>query len=141
MGDYFDDMNGSSASISGSSSSPSPSPNQTKAYGIGSMVCGILSLLCCCCNEYFTLIIGVVAIILFVLERVFVKKTSGFAIAGLICAIISVIISLLSIALLMSGALDTYLEQFSDILGEYESLGENGMFQFWLIKRNNSRNT
>lgn len=109
---------------------PMPQPNGTKAYGIACLVCGILSLVCCCCNQYLTIAVSIAAIVLFVLERVFVKKTSGLAIGGLTCAIISIVISVVAIALVFGGAFDSILESFEDIISEYESLGGNGAIQF-----------
>ena len=92
-----------------------------KTYGIASMVCGILSLLCCCCNEWFGIGLGVIAIVLFVLEKVFVKSSSGFAIAGLICGIISVVISILGLILVeaIMSMFPEIEEMYSSILGEY----------------------
>lgn len=104
---------------------PTPQPNGTKAYGIACLVCGILSLVCCCCNQYLTIAVSIAAIVLFVLERVFVKKTSGLAIGGLVCSIISIVIALFGLIigfyLESSGVLDSMTDMLDSILGEYES--------------------
>ena len=97
------------------------SPKQNKAFGIASMVCGILSLLCCCCNTYVGIAISIAAIVLFVLERVLVKSTSGMAVAGLVCGIISIVLCILSLALtnlIMELLPEELLEEMSSIMGD-----------------------
>ena len=120
----MDDQNFSLNNLN--SSSTPPKRPQTRAYGIASLICGILSLLCCCCNEWFAFLIAVAAIIMFALEKVFVGKASGFAIAGLVCGIISLSISILGLLfayfLEASGALDSMTEMLNSILGEYDNL-------------------
>ena len=77
-----------------------PQPQKpNNAFGIASLVCGILSLLCCCCSEYVGIGLGVVAIVLFGLERKLTATKTGLATAGLICGIIAVVISVLGLIL------------------------------------------
>ena len=105
--------------------SVSPKRQQTRAYGIASLVCGILSLLCCCCSEWLTIFISALGIVLFALEKVFVGRVSGLAIAGLVCSIISIVIALFGLIigfyLESSGVLDSMTDMLDSILGEYES--------------------
>ncbi len=81
-------------------------PKKAPANGlaIGSLICGIVSLVCCCCGGWFSLILGGVAILLAILSKKG-QKLSGMALGGLICGIIGaafgvvcVIASLLLIA-------------------------------------------
>lgn len=66
---------------------------------LASMVCGILSILLCCCMGIFSLILGIVAIVLYKKSK---DKDGGnpstTAAAGLICGIIGSVIGVFSIA-------------------------------------------
>lgn len=101
----------------------------SKAFGIASLVCGILSLLCCCCSEYVGLGLGIAAIVLFVLERTIGQAKTGLGVAGLTCGIVAVVIS--GLTLLLSGiiaeallnALPSELQsEMSSILASAEQL-------------------
>lgn len=104
--------------------------NQNKAFGIACLVCGILSLLCCCCSEWLGIGLAVASIVLFILERTVAKQKTGLATAGLICGIISIVISIIGIivaAILLSSGFMEMLESvmseagldMSSILGEF----------------------
>lgn len=93
--------------------------NQNKAFGIASMVCGIISLLCCCCSEWLSIGLAIAAIVLFVLERSVAKSRTGFATAGLICGIIAIVISLLGLILAGVLASSGIMEMYESLLSEY----------------------
>ncbi|MBQ8738366.1 MAG: DUF4190 domain-containing protein [Clostridia bacterium] len=92
--------------------------NQNKSFGIACLVCGILSLLCCCCNEWLGIGLAVASIILFILERKVAKQKTGLATAGLICGIISIVISILGMifaAIILSSG---FMEIFESLMTE-----------------------
>lgn len=87
--------------------------NQNKSFGIACLVCGILSLLCCCCSEWLGIGLAVASIILFILERKVAKQKTGLATAGLVCGIISIVISILGMifaAIILSSGFMEILE-------------------------------
>ena len=103
--------------------------NTNNAFGIACLVCGILSLLCCC-SEWLGIGLAVASIVLFILERTVAKQKTGLATAGLICGIISIVISIIGIivaAILLSSGFMEMLESvmseagldMSSILGEF----------------------
>jgi len=61
-----------------------------KAFGISSLVCGILSILMCI-MPYFSVPLGVLAMVFFGISKKKYEK-SGMAIAGLVTGIIGTII-------------------------------------------------
>lgn len=70
-------------------------PNGNSGLAIASMVCGILSIIFCCCYGIVGLILGIISVILVLNFR---KSNNGFlngqALAGIICATIGIILSL-----------------------------------------------
>lgn len=80
--------------------------SNTKA--ILALVFGILALLISCCCTYLAIALGVAAIILAVVSKNDNDgKMSGMAIAGMVCGIIGILISVVSIILVLSGAVTT----------------------------------
>ena len=70
---------------------------EKNAWGIASMVCGILSVVMFI-MPYFTLPLGVMAIIFYGIQRKI--KTNGIATAGLITGIIGFVMSVIMFVLL-----------------------------------------
>ena len=69
-------------------------PDPGHGMAIASLVLGIVSILSCCC-VYLSVVAGVVGVVLAILSKNKSKnnKFEGLAIAGLICSIIGVVIS------------------------------------------------
>lgn len=63
---------------------------ESKALEICSLVFGILSIVCCCCYGVF----GIVGLILSIVALATGKK-SGFSIAGLICSIVGIVLTII----------------------------------------------
>ena len=63
---------------------------QFNVWGLIGMITGILSLIACCIHIYVALGMGIFAIICFILSKK--VGTSGMAIAGLVCGIITVVL-------------------------------------------------
>ncbi len=85
--------------------------NGNIGFSIGSMVCGILSLLCCC-SGFFGLVLSIGAIVLGVIAIKNNYDGKGMAIAGLITGGIA---ALFAILMLIIGGLS---DAFTDILDE-----------------------
>ncbi len=80
--------------------------SNTKA--ILALVFGILSILISCCCTYLGIALGIAGIILAVVSKGDnYGKMSGMAIAGMICSILAIVISVGSIILVFSGAIPT----------------------------------
>ena len=91
---------------------------RTMLYSILSLVCGIVSLVLGCCGGWFGLGIGALAIVFSVISRRHLGYFDGKSIAGLVLGICGAVFGICSIALdylVMSGALDAFLDQ---LLGE-----------------------
>ena len=96
----------------------------SKAFSIASMVLGILSIIMCCCIEYISIILGVLAIVFYAIDKKNNGKSNGMAVAGLVCGIVGVSISALSIIIAISGVLDGFMETFeTDFYYFYNSSG------------------
>ena len=93
---------------------------ESKVFGIISLVCGILGLLCSCCG-WFGILLTVAAVVLGIIS---LKKENakGMAIAGIVCGGIGLLIAI--IVIVMVGALSSvdpdsikeYVEQFENTL-------------------------
>ena len=80
--------------------------SNTKA--ILALVFGILSVLISCCCTYLGIALAIAAIILAVVSKKDNNgKMSGMAIAGMICGIFSIVLCVVSIALVLSGIVPT----------------------------------
>ena len=89
---------------------PVNEPEQPKGMAIGSMVCGILSLVCCC-FDYLSVILAIVALVLGIIVLVKKQGGKGMAIAGIVCGGIGFIfgISSIIIGLVMKDQIMDYL--------------------------------
>ena len=69
-------------------------PNPGHGLAIASLVLGIISIVSCCC-VYLSVVAGVVGVVLAILSKNKSKdnKFEGLAMAGLVCSIIGVVIS------------------------------------------------
>lgn len=77
---------------------PPPVPPKTNGLAIGSLVLGILSIVCCCCCVGVNIIMGIIAIILAVVSRNSSGgKLSGMAIAGIVLGILGIIGGIISV--------------------------------------------
>ena len=101
---------------------PQPPKKQSKALEICALVFGILSIVACCCYGVF----GVVGIVLSVIALAQGKK-SGMTIAGLICSIIGLFLSVLLIVYIFSEYSQEFQEEFRDAFEEAyeEAYGES----------------
>ncbi|MBQ3126388.1 MAG: DUF4190 domain-containing protein, partial [Clostridia bacterium] len=95
---------------------PPPAPDKPKANGfaIGSLICGLVSLICCCCG-WLSLALGIAAVILAVVSKKG-GKMSGMALGGMICGIIGGGIALISV---ISSLFMTSTGFFEDLLNEF----------------------
>ncbi|MBQ6893621.1 MAG: DUF4190 domain-containing protein, partial [Clostridia bacterium] len=59
-----------------------------------SMICGIVAILLACCCAVAGAILGIAAVVLAIVERSKTGKFSGFALAGLICGGVGVVIGI-----------------------------------------------
>lgn len=75
---------------------------KTDTLAIVSLVMGILSIVLSCCNTYVGIILAIVGIVLSVISQKNNGK-SGMAIAGLVCSIIAIVLSVILIILAAVG--------------------------------------
>ncbi len=90
-------------------------PVQAKNNGmaIGSMICGIISLLLSCCFWYVALPVAIAGIVLGILVIKNKKGGKGMAIAGLVLSGITVIIAILAlIACVAFTGNESFMEEF-----------------------------
>ena len=96
-----------------------PTPqNEGKAFGIVSLVCGIVSLPFICCT-YLGLIIAVTSIVFGILSITKKEDAKGMAIAGIICSSVSIVIiviSLIVFASLKSSDYSIMTEQLENVI-------------------------
>ena len=98
-----------------------PSSEGSKVFGIISLVCGILSLLCCC-TGWIGLVLSIAAIVLGILSINKQEDARGMAIAGIVCGGVGVILALIMVIMgaAFSAAdatdIEQYVERFEDIL-------------------------
>lgn len=94
---------------------PEQPANPNNGMAIGSLVCGIVGILCCCCCGVGA-IVGIVAIVLAILSK---KqnggKLSGLALAGLICGIVAIVFG--------AGYLIYSLAVGGGVMAELENMG------------------
>lgn len=92
---------------------PVNNANPNNGFAIGSLICGIVGILCCCCCGGGT-VIGIVGIILAVVSRgKNGGKMSGLAIAGLVCSIIASVFGIIgAIYMLGAGGVDAFIDGF-----------------------------
>ena len=113
--------------LTGTSPSPQAPKKQTNGFAIASMVLGIISVLCCCIN-YISIVIAVIAVVFFVVDRKTNGKSNGMAIAGLVLGIFGIASGVLSIfsSLILNNAFPELESIYNSV---FESLyGETGAF-------------
>lgn len=122
----YDNYSGSNTHYENTSYAPQSScceSEPSRGFAISSMVLGILSIIICCCIEYVSLILGILAIVFYAVDRKRNGKSSGMAIAGLICGIIGTSLSALSILLTVTGVLEKFVNMY---FPEYDSSFNGG---------------
>ena len=96
-----------------------PQEQKPKGFAIASMVCGIVSIVICCC-EYVAIPLGIVAIVLGIVSLKKGEGGKGMAIAGIVCAGVSLLFIAFCFILYYTGAIDT--SNWEDILSQLESM-------------------
>lgn len=96
---------------------------QSKGLGIASMVLGIVSIVITCCGLwYVSLICGVVAVVLGIVQIV-KNESKGMAIAGIVCGALGIIFGILlvvfAVALASSDFYQEFYNQFYNELRNY----------------------
>jgi len=71
--------------------------DQSNAFGIASMVCGILSIVTCC-FWYIGVILAIVSIVLGILQ-IRKNQKKGMAIAGIVCSIVTIVLVIITLVL------------------------------------------
>lgn len=69
---------------------------ESKGMAIGSMVCGILSLVLCCI-PYLPYLLAIVGMVLGIMVLVGKKPGKGMAIAGIVCSAICLVLAIIGI--------------------------------------------
>ena len=88
----------------------------SRGFGIASMVLGIISLLCFCS---FVNVLPAILSIVFGIISLSKRKNNGFAIAGIICAAVSIV--LLVITMILFAGNINLMNALQDYLNNYES--------------------
>ena len=97
------------------------SESGSKVFGIISLVCGILALLCSCCG-WFGIILAVAAIVLGILSMNKQEDARGMAIAGIVCGGVGLLIGIVviiiggAISSLDSNTVEDFVERIEDTL-------------------------
>ena len=92
-----------------------------KGLGIASMVLGILSVTVCCCSV-FGLIVAIVGLILGIVSQV--KKSNGFALAGIITSAFGIAFGVLGVVILATGLLEEIMTELENAMES--SFGDSG---------------
>lgn len=88
------------------------SGNKANGMQIGSLICGIFSILLCCCYGVPSMILGIVGIILAVVGNK--QGKHGVGTAGLVCSIIGLILGAIYLILFIVGLVAGGMESFYD---------------------------
>lgn len=99
-------------------------PDDSRGFGIASMVLGIISLLCFC--SFLNLAPAILAIIFGVisLSR---RRSNAFAIAGIVCAAISLVLLVVTVVLFVGNS--DLVNAFRDFGNNYGANGFNYYFR------------
>ena len=97
-------------------------------FSIASLVLGILSLACCCFN-YMPLVLGILGVVFAVVDKKTNNTMNGMATAGMICGIVSIALSVLSIVTSLLFPVDEefmqeYMQFLEELMNSMESEGE-----------------
>ena len=74
---------------------PDGANNGGSGLAIGSMVCGIISLVLGCCLWYLSLPLAIVSIVLGIMSIKQQRPGKGMAIAGIVCSAIGLVLAIL----------------------------------------------
>lgn len=92
----------------------SVSGNKANGMQIGSLICGIFSILLCCCYGVPSIIAGIIGIILSVVGGK--QGKHGVGTAGLVCSIIGLVLGIIYLILLAigvaAGGMESYLNGY-----------------------------
>lgn len=92
----------------------SVSGNKVNGMQIGSLICGIFSILLCCCYGVPSIIAGIIGIILSVVGGK--QGKHGVGTAGLVCSIIGLVLGIIYLILLAigvaAGGMESYLNGY-----------------------------
>ena len=102
-----------SASSSSSVVSSKTSTGGNSGFAIGSMICGIISILCCCLT-WVSLILAIAAIVLGIIALKYQYDGRGMAIAGIVTGGIGIFIWLIVLLVAGSGFITSLVEEFSN---------------------------
>lgn len=83
-------------------------------FAIGSMICGIISILCCCLT-WVSLILAIAAIVLGIIALKYQYDGRGMAIAGIVTGGIGIFIWLIVLLVAGSGFFTSLVEEFSNM--------------------------
>ncbi len=75
-----------------------PQPQESPAFAVAGMVCGIISLVCCC-TGYLALIVGIGGLVLSIVSLVQKKPGKEMAIVGIVCSSIAIVMLIFLIVL------------------------------------------
>ena len=103
-----------SASSSSSVVSSKTSTGGNSGFAIGSMICGIISILCCCLT-WVSLILAIAAIVLGIIALKYQYDGRGMAIAGIVTGGIGIFIWLIVLLVAGSGFFTSLVEEFSNM--------------------------
>ena len=113
--------------VFGSSQQPQKPQGHAKGYAITSLILGIASVFCtcvCCCLYYVAILLSIISIVMaFLAKRDNGGKMPGMAVAGLILAIVGLLIFLVMIALeiflntIPEDQLNQYLRDYFESIG------------------------
>ena len=125
--DYYDTPSQESNSQNNEMNGRRPDANRTNMMAVASFLCGLFGLLslCCCIAFPLSILLGVAAITLAILSRRG-EPFSGYAIAGLVLGILSVVFGIMAFAYLMIAnqiITDPQMAPiFDELMEEYQSL-------------------
>ena len=72
-------------------------PRESNNYAVASLILGIISVVLCCCCPPAIIVTGALAIVFAIIARKKEGRMNGQAIGGLVCGIVSLVLSLLEI--------------------------------------------
>ncbi len=98
---------------------PPPVRPESNGYAIASLILGVVSLvLCCCCPV--SIVTSILAIVFAILSRQG-QPMNGKALGGMICGIVSIAITVVSIVFTVAMYSETNAEDFMQFYEEFSS--------------------
>ncbi|MBQ7338088.1 MAG: DUF4190 domain-containing protein [Clostridia bacterium] len=97
-----------------------PSKPEPNGYAIASLILGIVSIVLCCCS-CISIVTSILAIVFAILSRQG-QPMQGNAMGGMICGIISLVITFVSVVFMLFSIAETNTEDLMDIYGEYSNI-------------------